>query len=56
MTRRSEDLQPSLFDNETPSVELKPDRRMELAVVLEALLREIAAALAKPQSAETCHE
>ena len=56
MTRQCEDHQPSLFDNVTPSVELKPARRMELAAVLEALLREIATALASAKRGEHGHE
>jgi hypothetical protein len=54
MTHCAED-QPSLFD-ETPRVELKPAQRSELAAALEALLREIAAALASPRDGENGHE
>ena len=45
MARKSEHRQPSLFDEETPLVERCPARRVELAGLLEALLREIAATL-----------
>jgi hypothetical protein len=37
--------QPSLFDEETPLVKPCPARRIELAGLVEALLREIAATL-----------
>ena len=46
MARRSEHRQHrqrSLFDEETPLVKLCPARKVELAGVVEALLREIAA-------------
>ena len=56
MTRPSEDPQPSLFDHEIPSVELTPVHRAELAAVVEALLREIAAALANTTAKESGHE
>jgi hypothetical protein len=45
MARKSEHPQPSLFDKETPLVKPCPARRIELASLVEALLREIAAAL-----------
>ena len=45
MARKSEHPQPSLFDEETPLVKPCPARRIELASLVEALLREIAAAL-----------
>jgi len=45
MARKSEHRQPSLFDEETPLVEPCPARRIELASLVEALLREIAATL-----------
>jgi hypothetical protein len=45
MARKSEHCQPSLFDEETPLVERCPARRTELAGLVEALLREIAATL-----------
>jgi len=47
MTHRSENLQPSLFEAERPCVELRAAQKSELAIVIEVLLREIAAALAK---------
>jgi len=47
MTYRFENLQPSLFETERPCVELHVARKKELATVIEVLLREIAAALAK---------
>ena len=43
MARTSENHQPSLFDEETPRVEPCPAQRVELAGLVEALLREIAA-------------
>jgi hypothetical protein len=50
MTYRFENLQPSLFETERPRVQLHAARKNELATVIEVLLREIAAALAKPAS------
>jgi len=50
MTHRFENLQPSLFETERPCVELHAARKNELATVIEVLLREIAAALAKAAS------
>lgn len=50
MTYRSKNLQPSLFEAERPCVELRAAQKSELAIVLEVLLREIAAALAKAAS------
>ena len=50
MTHRSENLQPSLFEAERPRVELRAAQKSELATVIEVLLREIAAALAKAAS------
>ena len=55
MTHHAED-QPSLFDEETPRVELKPARKVELAAVVEALLREIAVTLASTANGEIGHE
>ena len=49
MTRRSQNLQPSLFKAERPCVELRAAQKSELAMVIE-VLREIAAALAKAAS------
>lgn len=56
MPRKSENHQPSLFDEETPHVKLCPARRVELAGLVEALLREIAATLVKARSGENIHE
>ncbi len=50
MTHRSENLQPNLFETERACVELRPAQKNELATVVEALLREIAAALAMTTS------
>lgn len=47
MTHRCENLQPNLFETERPCVELRAAQKSELATVVELLLREIAAALAK---------
>jgi hypothetical protein len=47
MRHRSKNLQPSLFEAEPPRVELRPKQKAELAATVEALLREIAASLAK---------
>ncbi len=46
MTRRSEYRQPSLFETDKPHVVLPPAKMSELAMLVEALLAEIAAALA----------
>ena len=50
MTQRTENLQPSLFEAERLCVELRAAQKSELATVIEVLLREIAAALAKTVS------
>ena len=50
MTHQSENLQPSLFEAERPCVELHAAQKSELAMVIEVLLREIAAALAETAS------
>ena len=55
MTHHAEH-QPSLFDEETPRVELKPARKVELAAVVEALLREIAVTLANTANGGVGHE
>ena len=47
MTRRSEKLQPSLFDEDECPIELAATQMVDLAALVEALLREIATALAK---------
>jgi hypothetical protein len=52
MTHRPENLQASLFEAERPCVELRAAQKSELAMVIEVLLREIAAALAKAARGE----
>jgi hypothetical protein len=56
MTRAPENLQPSLFDEEEPRIDLRSAQRAELAGLVEALLREIAAFLASVASDESVHE
>jgi hypothetical protein len=56
MERKSDHLQPSLFDERTPLVKLCPARRIELAGVVEALLREIATMLANVRRGESIDE
>jgi hypothetical protein len=56
MARQSEHHQPSLFDEETPLVKPCPARRAELAGLVEALLREIAAALVNVRCGESIDE
>jgi hypothetical protein len=56
MARKSKDHQPSLFDEETPLVKPCPARRGELAALVEALLREIAATLVNVRSGESIRE
>jgi hypothetical protein len=56
MTHRSENLQPSLFEAERPCVELRAAQKSELATVIEVLLREIAAALAKGSGDDQDHD
>jgi hypothetical protein len=56
MARKSENHQPGLFAEETPRVEPCPARRVELAGLVEALLREIAATLVDATSGESVHE
>jgi len=56
MARKSKNHQPSLFDEETPRVAPCPPHRVELAGLVEALLREIAATLVNGRSAESVHE
>ena len=56
MTRENENLQRSLFDEERPRIELWPVQRAELAAVVEALLREIAAVLVNAKRGESDHE
>jgi len=56
MARKSENQQPSLFDEETPRVEPSPAWRVELAGLVEALLHEIAATLVDVRNRESVHE
>ena len=56
MARKSKDHQPSLFDEETPVVQPCSARRGELAGLVEALLREIAAKLVNVRGGENIHE
>ena len=57
MARKSENHhQPGLFDEETPRVEPSPAQRVELAGLVEVLLREIAATLVNVRSGESDHE
>ena len=56
MARKSKDHQPSLFDEETPLVKPCLARRGELAGLVEALLREIAATLVNLRSGESVDE
>ena len=53
MTHRSKNLQPSFFEAGPPRVALRPKQKAELAATLEALLREIAASLAKAANRES---
>ena len=46
MTRQSKNLEPSLFEDEAPRVVLAAAQMVDLAALVEALLREIATALA----------
>ena len=55
-TPHAEDLQPSLFDSIVPAVALTPTHKAELAASVEALMREIAAALADTATREGGHE
>ena len=56
MAHKSENHQPSLFDEETPRVEPSPAQRAELAGLLEALLRDIAETLVDVRNGESGHE
>ena len=56
MARKSKDHQPSLFGEETPVMKPCPARRGELAGLVEALLREIAAKLVNVRSGGNIHE
>ena len=50
MTRRSESLQRNLFEEDEPRVELATAQKIDLAALMEVLLREIATALANGES------
>jgi hypothetical protein len=50
MRRQSENLQPSLFEEAAPRVELAAAQKVDLAALVEVLLREIATALASGES------
>ncbi len=50
MTRQSESLQRSLFEEDEPRVELAAAQKVDLAVLVEVLLGEIATALANGES------
>ena len=52
MTRQSEKLQPSLFDEDEPRVVLAAARMVDLAALMEVLLREIATALANGETGD----
>jgi hypothetical protein len=56
MAHKSENHQPSLFDEETPRVEPSPAQRVELAGLVEALLLEIAEVLVDIRNGENVHE
>ena len=53
---RPERHQPSLFDEEAPLVKPCLARRVELASLVEALLREIAATLVQRKDGASTHE
>lgn len=52
-TETRESMQPGLFEQGQPGVELSPTRRRHLAALIEALMIEIAAALAPGRPAMT---
>ncbi len=52
MPRQSKNLQPSLFEDEAPRVGLAAAPMGDLAALVEALLREIATALANVESGD----
>ena len=56
MARKSENHQPSLFDEKTPDVEPSAAQRVELAALVEALLREIAETLVDVGNGGSVHE
>lgn len=49
MTRQSQKLQPSLFDEHKCPIELAAAQMVDLAALVEALLREIGTALANAE-------
>jgi hypothetical protein len=52
MMHPSQTFQPSLFEEDPPSVSLPPSQRSELAAMVEALLREIATTLASRETGD----
>jgi hypothetical protein len=52
MPRQSKNLQPSLFEDEAPRVVLAAAQMVDLAALVEALLREIATALANGETGD----
>ena len=52
MPRQSENLQLSLFEENAPSIELTAPQKADLAALVEALLREIAAMLASGENGD----
>ena len=50
MTHQSESLQRNLFEEDEPRVELTVAQKVDLAALVEVLLREIATALASGES------
>jgi hypothetical protein len=52
MTRQSKNPQPSLFGDEAPRVVLAAAQMVDLAALVEALLREIATALANGETGD----
>jgi hypothetical protein len=50
MTRQSESLQRNLFEEDVPRVELTAAQKVDLAALVEVLLREIATALRNGES------
>lgn len=51
-TKTSESVRLGLFDQGQPDVELSPTRRRQLAALIEAMLIEIAAALATQEAGD----
>ena len=52
MSNRSRRLPPSLFDDEPPAVDLSPPKKKELRTLVEAMLAEIAIALATREASD----